>query len=165
MQMQYGWWQQEAKDLAILYPPELITPNRKYLTIVRDGVKHLLHRWLWEQLVGPIPTDHQIDHENGLRNDCQIGNLRCVPQLKNLRNRGKQKNNTSGTTGVSRVVIKGTEYWVTTWSDPVTFKNKMKYFNIKKLGEDGAQAAALALRTALMKDMVENHGYTPRHGN
>lgn len=164
MQMNYQWWKQEAKDLAVLYPPEAITASKKYLTITRDGVKYLLHRWLWEQLIGPIPDDHQIDHHNGLRNDCQIGNLRCVPQLKNLRNRGKQSNNTSGTTGVSRVVIKGTEYWITTWSDPVTFKKRIKYFNVKKLTESGAEASAIAHREALLKDFIANHDYTSRHG-
>lgn len=164
MQFDYKWWQQAAADLAVLYPPDAIPASRKYLTITRDGKRHLLHRWLWEQLIGPIPDDHQIDHENGIRTDCQIGNLRCVPQLKNLRNRGKQKNNTSGITGVSRVVIKGTEYWVCTWSDPVTFKKKVKYFNIKKLTEAGAKAAAIAHRNGLMQEFVTNHDYTPRHG-
>lgn len=164
MQFAYGWWQQEAKDLAVLYPPEALSPAAKYLTIIRDGKKHLLHRWLWEELVGPIPEDHQIDHKNGIRTDCQIGNLRCVPQLKNIRNRAKQKNNTSGTTGVSRVVIKGTEYWICTWSDPVTFQKRMKYFNIKKLTEAGAEAAARAHRDAIMADLKANHHYTDRHG-
>lgn len=164
MQMAYGWWQQEAKDLAVLYPPDALSPSMKYLTIWRDGKRQLLHRWLWEQLVGPIPVDHQIDHKNGIRTDCQIGNLRCVPQLKNLRNRAKQSNNTSGTTGVSRVVIKGTEYWVCTWSDPVTHKKKMKYFNITKLTEAGAEAAAIAHRDGLMQDFITNHDYTARHG-
>jgi len=48
-----------------------------------------------------VPPGHQIDHANGDVCDNRLANLRVCDHTENARNRGKQKNNTSGIAGVS----------------------------------------------------------------
>lgn len=160
----YGYWQRPAKDLAIIHPVGTQTGNRGYIQIKRDGKTVLLHRWLWEQLVGPIPAGQELDHKNGKRNDCRISNLRIVKKIGNMRNRAKPKNNTSGTTGVGRYVMRGVPYWVATWNCPLTQKTRQKTFNINKYGESQAEQMARDHRAAVLADLQTNHGYTQRHG-
>jgi hypothetical protein len=152
-----------AIDLAIVHDPA-IAKKKGYIVIRRDGQNHLLHRWIWEQLVGPIPDDHEIDHENGIRHDCRMSNLRCVPQVINRRNKQKRKDNASGVTGVSRKYASGVYSWVVRWHDPITGKQKMKRFSINIWTEEGAKQKAIDFRATVIHELVTNHGYTTRHG-
>lgn len=160
----YGYWQRSAKELAIIHPANVHMGNRGYINIKRDGKTHLLHRWLWEELVGPIPAGHEIDHENGLRNDCRLTNLRVVQKVGNMRNRKKQRHNTSGITGVGRYLVATVPYWIASWKDPVSGKGRQKAFNANNLGEVVAKQSAVDHREAIMADLREHHGYTERHG-
>lgn len=164
MKMPHGYWQQSAQELARIHPRECGKGNRNYVNIRRNGETVLLHRWIWEELVGPILPNHEIDHINGIRTDCRLENLRLVKKIGNLRNRAKPANNTSGTTGVSQVKIKDAVYWVAHWKDPITGRQKFKYFSTKKLGEGNAKQNALDHRSMIMEDLRKNHGYTDRHG-
>lgn len=58
------------------------------------------HRIIWEMHNGPIPEGMEIDHENHVRNDNRIENLRLVTNKQNKRNYTRLRNNTSGVTGV-----------------------------------------------------------------
>ena len=65
-----------------------------------DDAKFKAHRIAWAIHYGELPSG-QIDHKNGVRSDNQIENLRLATQQENMRNRTINRNNTSGTCGVS----------------------------------------------------------------
>jgi hypothetical protein len=153
-----------AQDLAIVHDPALAKSDG-YISFTRGDWRGALHRWIWEQLVGPIPAGYEVDHENGIRHDCRLGNLRCIPQKINLRNRKKQSTNSSGVTGVSRVCSNNYYYWMATWQNPLTGKGDHKYFSIAKMTEAGAQQAAIDHRAMILQDLKDFHGYTDRHGS
>ena len=67
--------------------------------IMLDGKRYLRSRLRWLYETGKWPKD-QIDHENHIRRDDGIENLREATNAENSRNRSKYNNNTSGVTGV-----------------------------------------------------------------
>ena len=69
-----------------------------YIKVVFKKKEYLAHRLIWVYLHGKNPN--QIDHINHNRTDNSLLNLREVTNKENHRNRTKQKNNTSGATGV-----------------------------------------------------------------
>lgn len=69
-----------------------------YIRIVYEGDLYYIHRLIWMWVYGKEP-DH-IDHTNGDRQDNRLENLRNVDSATNQRNKAKQKNNSSGFTGV-----------------------------------------------------------------
>ena len=75
------------------------THHEGYVLISIDGRKRLAHRLAWLYTYGYWPTS-QLDHINRVRDDNRIENLREVTDQENHWNRGKQKNNSSGLTGV-----------------------------------------------------------------
>jgi hypothetical protein len=158
-----GFWNQPAETLAQSYPASDANSAAGYIRISRDNEVIYLHRWLWEKLVGPIPQGHQIDHINGIRTDCRLSNLRCIPQQDNLRNATQRSTNKSGVTGVS--------FWSTgnAWRSvtycPNTGKQKIKTFSIAKYGNEKAFDLACAARTEAMNDLIAMGAYTQRHGN
>ncbi len=91
-----------------------------------------------------------VDHINQNRADNNYKNLRWTTTSGNQRNKSKQKNNISGTSGVNNK--KG--YWVANWYDE-NMKQQYKYFSIKKLGDDQAKQLAINYR----KQMAEENGY------
>jgi hypothetical protein len=78
------------------------TNSNGYRQIQIDGKVYYEHRlvWLWHH--GYLPTT-QIDHINRDKTDNRIENLREATDLENHQNKGKFKNNTSGTTGVHQM--------------------------------------------------------------
>lgn len=71
-----------------------------YRIIVIDGVNYKSHRVVWLYHNGCWPED-QIDHINRNKDDNRIENLRECSTKENCQNRKKQRNNTSGHTGVN----------------------------------------------------------------
>jgi hypothetical protein len=71
-----------------------------YRKIAVNGTIFLAHRLAWLLSYGCWP-DEDIDHENGDTSDNRLCNLRSASDSENLRNRGPQKNNTSGYKNVS----------------------------------------------------------------
>lgn len=63
--------------------------------------QYLAHRVVWAMHYDEWPA--QIDHFNRNPSDNRISNLRAVVQSENMHNRSKQKNNTTGVTGVQRL--------------------------------------------------------------
>lgn len=64
-----------------------------------DGVRYLAHRIIWLWNYGYLP-ENEIDHINRIKDDNRLINLREVSRQCNQRNRGPNKNNTSGVKGV-----------------------------------------------------------------
>lgn len=159
-----NYWEGTAQDLAQCYPASDANSAQGYIRISRNNVVVLMHRWIWEQLMGPIPSNWEIDHINGVRTDNQIDNLRCVPQTTQMRNRAKRKDNSSGVQGVTRwtTTRRGTQI-VEMWRAAAINqqgKQVIKTFSIKKYGEELAFKMACEARAQMSKDF----NYHPNHG-
>jgi hypothetical protein len=74
----------------------------------RDGYKKgkvlmasvMAHRMAWILSYGEIPSNMQIDHKNGVRDDNRLINLRLATKSENSANRAKPSSNTTGVKGV-----------------------------------------------------------------
>lgn len=160
----FNHWAGSAYELAQCYPKTDANGPNGYIRISRNNKGVYLHRWIWEQIYGPIPKGWQIDHINGVRTDNRLENLRCIPQAANKRNMKTRANNISGIQGVSR--------WETTRRGNQTVsmwraiahnhagKQVIKTFSIKKYGEDLAFQKACKAR----KQMELEFGYHQNHG-
>ena len=69
-----------------------------YLEIRINYSLYKAHRLAHYIVTGDQPPE--VDHKNGYRNDNRISNLRAADNKLNSNNKKKQKNNTSGITGV-----------------------------------------------------------------
>ncbi len=70
-----------------------------YVNIKFNKKMYKAHRLIWLWVFGEFP-DEGIDHINHIKNDNRLCNLRPANQSVNNKNKAKQKNNTSGQTGV-----------------------------------------------------------------
>lgn len=73
--------------------------DKGYKHVSINGKKYLVHRLIWHIYYGKKPNK-PIDHINRNTSDNRIINLRLVTRQQNCLNRGMNKNNTSGVTGV-----------------------------------------------------------------
>lgn len=71
-----------------------------HMGIEINGKRYLSHRLAWLMVFGKWP-DHQIDHINRIRDDNRIINLRDVPGIVNVNNKGNYRSNTTGFKGVT----------------------------------------------------------------
>lgn len=83
-----------------------------YRYIKINGERYGEHRLVWVYVYGTIPTEGQIDHKNGVRDDNRLTNIRLASQgySDNNQNCGISSNNTSGYPGVS--YMKDRNKWV-----------------------------------------------------
>ncbi|WPJ20553.1 HNH homing endonuclease [Pseudomonas phage vB_PF_Y1-MI] len=128
-------------------------------------VRRYCHRILWVLLYGEIDGNLTIDHINGDRADNAVCNLRLVSKRVNCRNKGMDSRNTSGKTGVSRVVVGKYSYAVASWITDQGVRHN-KNFPIHSLGEDEAFRLASSYRDDMISQINENTTslYTERHG-
>lgn len=117
-----------------------------YVRIRVSGVNYYAHRLAWLFVYGNWPAIN-IDHINGDPSDNRVVNLRECNQTENHQNKIKQKNNSSGYTGV--YYHKGAKKW-------------MSYINIngkrKHLGLfDNLHSA----HEAYLKAKLEIHKFNP----
>lgn len=78
----------------------LTTMHKGYRRGKVFGVNTLAHRVAWALHYGDWPAE-DIDHINHSRADNRIENLRACTRKTNCRNKTKNRNNTSGVTGLS----------------------------------------------------------------
>lgn len=133
---------------------------------VKLGGKMLLtHRIVWELANGPLQHFEQIDHIDQNPSNNKLENLRKVSRTLNMRNRPMQKNNASGTTGVSLCCAKGKSYWVAQWSD-LTGKRKNAWYSVLEHGTALARQMAVERRNSELESMnLAGAGYTATHGS
>ena len=79
-----------------------VSMKKGYIRMRAGSGRFHAHRlaWIW-CYGGPIPSDREIDHINGIKTDNRICNLRLVTSVQNRWNRSAYRNNTSGHKGVS----------------------------------------------------------------
>jgi hypothetical protein len=70
-----------------------------YWIICIDGIKHSSHRLVWLYVHGFYPNE--IDHQNHIRSDNRLINLRATNRSGNGKNISKPLTNKSGVVGVS----------------------------------------------------------------
>lgn len=104
-----------------------------------------LHRFIWNLKVGEIPEELEIEHIDRNPLNCQISNLRLATHAENMRNKTKQKNNTSNFKGISKYVYRrenknGTIYIKEKWRASIT-KDKRTYAKDFPFTEQGLQLA------------------------
>ncbi len=79
---------------------------------------------------GPIPEGMEIDHENHIRDDNRLVNLRLVDGNNNHKNMSLYKNNTSGCPGVRWYV--GRKKWVATLTHNKKVISLGRYDNLEE---------------------------------
>lgn len=120
-----------------------------YLQFQMKGKNYLVHRVIWEMHNGPIPQGYQIDHINHVRTDNRIENLRLVTNLINGKNQSKNKNNTSGVTGITKLKNTGK------WQAEITVAGKKKYLGVFDNFDDAVEERKSA---ELLYAFHANHG-------
>ena len=119
-----------------------------YYRIRVDGRLYPAHRLAWMYVNGELP-EHQLDHENGVRDYNQILNLRSATYAINNKNKSVRRDNTSGVTGVR---------WhkqCSKWQAQVMSNGKQVHLGLFERKEE-----AVAARKAAEK----RFGFHPNHG-
>ena len=159
-----NYWAGSAHDLAKAYPASDANCAQGYIRISRENKIYHLHRWIWQQIFGPIPDGWEIDHINGIRTDNRLENLRCIPQAVQKRNMKTRTTNASGVQGVSLwTTTRRGDQKISMWrATAINKEGKQvnKTFSILKYGDQQAFEMACAARTQMEKDF----GYHPNHG-
>jgi hypothetical protein len=76
-----------------------------YIIISVDGCKYMAHRLVWLYVHGVFPKE--VDHQNHVRDDNRLVNLRATDRAGNRKNVSKLSRNKSGVTGVSWTTRRG----------------------------------------------------------
>lgn len=82
----------------------------------RDGYWRVMHKrksYLCHRIIMLLTTGRDvtiIDHINGVRQDNSVDNLRIVDNGTNARNSARYSSNSSGVTGVKKVITHGGKY-------------------------------------------------------
>lgn len=121
-------------------PAGYIQPGTGYMKLTINNIKYAAHRVAWFYTYKQWPKD-MIDHIHGIKHDNRLCNLREATNSQNQRNRGPNKNNTSGYKGVH--LDKQRNKW-----NAIIEHNKKKYF----LGTfDNPEDAAIAYQAAAIR--------------
>jgi hypothetical protein len=86
---------------GMVYAPKSNTPNKPCGAVTKKGYlrvciniagkqKHfMIHRIVWVSVKGPVPAEHEIDHENTIKSDNRIENLEAVTGIENMQRGAK----------------------------------------------------------------------------
>lgn len=126
------------------------------------------HRVVWELHNGDIKASVPIDHDNGVRHDNRISNLKLSTAKANSQNVAMSTRNTSGTVGVSathQINKQGNryDYWTAYWVEGSKLKSKS--YSILKLGSVEARRLAEEYRANKITELNQaGESYSLRHG-
>lgn len=107
-----------------------------YIVIRLLGKLHKAHRLAWLYTHGVLPPAG-IDHENRIRNDNRLLNLREAGQAENTQNSSIRSDNTSGVKGVSR-------HKCGKWGVRIKYRGKYKHLGLFVELADAEEFAGLA---------------------
>ncbi|WP_407220268.1 HNH endonuclease [Enterobacter sp. CPE_E1214] len=124
--------------------------NAGYRRVMINGVKYLSHRLIWVLFNGRIPNGKHIDHQNHVRIDNRIENLRLVNgNCENMKNMSMPSNNKSGYAGV---------YWRESrakWQAQIVVDGKNIYLGMYSKFDDAVNARL---------DAEKKYGFHFNHG-
>lgn len=121
--------------------------KKGYIRFKFEGQTYSAHRYIWWLATGDWVD--QIDHENGVKHDNRILNLRPATYTQNAYNKGIQKNNTTGAKGVTlrpngkfraRCIVDGKRESLgdyDTLADAETVLNAFRKLNHKEFANNG----------------------------
>jgi hypothetical protein len=110
------------------------------------------HRVVWAMVHGKWP-EKEIDHINGNRADNRIENLRLVSAKENRKNAQIYNSNTSGVTGVHKIIRNGN--WNGCWRAVINIDGKQVF-----IGNFANKKDAIFAR----KQAERKYGFHPNHG-
>lgn len=120
-----------------------------YLTVMYLGKRYPVHVIIYEMHNGPIPPGMVIDHDDRNRINNYPSNLKLTDHAGNMRNKSKDKRNTSGVTGVRWYEKLGK------WNARISINGKIKHLGYFDTIEEAAEARQRAEYLL---------GYHPNHG-
>lgn len=123
------------------------THSTGYLSGSIFGKSYLAHRIIWILFYGFDPD--LIDHDNGIKSDNRILNLKDVSPTGSMKNKPKPKNNTSGSIGV---------YWAnhtSKWAATIKLNKKSKHLGYFENFNDALSARKIAEQS---ENFNSNHG-------
>ena len=95
------YWKINASRKKVAGKPAGYLNGKGYIVISINSKEYQAHRLAWLLSTGQDPSNLQIDHINGIKNDNRFCNLRLATNSHNACNRGLSTRNTSGYKGVS----------------------------------------------------------------
>lgn len=116
------------------------------------------------EYLGNPPDDRcwSVERINGDKG-YEPGNVKWSLPDKQVRNRHKNRNNSTGVTGISFSYTKGRTYVNACWSE--NWQTKGKTFSVDNLGLLPAFALACAYREKMIEKLnKQGAGYSPTHG-
>ena len=148
------YWKEQPNSVDMSKPAGCFNAGG-YRSIRINGKLYLAHRLIYQMFneqwdITDNSHDNSVDHADRDPRNNNIDNLRIATHSQNGSNRSKQKNNTSGTTGV---------YWhkgTGKWRVRVTLNNKSHHGGLFVNKED-AIAKATKMRDELHGEFA-NHG-------
>ena len=149
------YWKKRPSGNVDISKPAGCINGRGYRHIMIKGKLYLAHRLIYlmfnEQWdITDSSQDNSVDHADRDKLNNSIDNLRVATNSQQKCNTGKQKNNTSGTTGVSWDEEKGK------WVVQVRL-NKKSHFGGYFVNKEEAIAKATQMRDELHGEFA-NHG-------
>jgi hypothetical protein len=141
--------------------------GQQYYRVQLQGKIYTVHLIIWELLKGGVPESFEVDHENRVKTDNKIGNLRLVSKSVNCRNRrlrSDSKTKLNGVTKRERTLPSGSSFvsWVGRYVNKAG-ERLSKEFSTSKYGQDGAKQAAITfINQCKLAD--DGGSYTDTHG-
>ena len=121
------------------------TNSKGYIKLKINGNVYSAHRLAWLYMYGKLP-ENEIDHTNRIKDDNRICNLRDVTSRGNNFNKGTERRNISGVTGVTYYKRDGT------WLACIRYAGEYKHLGYFDDMEDAIKARKNAEQQYLEKE-------------
>lgn len=120
-----------------------------YLEIGLYGSSYKVHRIIAKMFFDEFDESLLIDHQNGIKNDNRLSNLRMVSNQENLKNQGFRSNNKSGYVGICWYERYGM------WKVQTMVNGKQIY---------GGRYLDINDAIKARDELYKKHGFHPNHG-